>query len=349
MLTVELVGTGINLSLVVLPSTLDFGSVNINTTAKQSVTLINTSTAAVTGITAAVIGADKDLFTVDDAPTALGAGESATVDISYAPLATETRSQATVIFSGSDGEKASLTLYGEPVEVGLTVAPNPCDFGFVPLDRNPTAVCCVTVSNQANVPVDITGISEFGTEDDAFGVATTDDATPPNPQTFPTTPITVVGGASAKICFAFAPAITQQYSGDVTLVTNDPSGTNPIVQLTGWGGGPQISCAPTSLDFGPVASGNSSILPLTCTNTGSAIPATNLLLEAPTASPNVFGAQFDTTRDPYPLDGLMPGESAQIDVTYAPAAASDDTGTLLIRSNGGQGQTVQIPLTGQGK
>ncbi len=59
-------------------------------------------------------------------------------------------------------------------------------------------------------------------------------------------------------------------------------------------------------------------------------------------------AQFDNTKDPYPLSGLAPGQSAQIDVSYAPVVTSTDKGTLFIKSNGGQGKTLQIPLSGSG-
>jgi len=135
----------------------------------------------------------------------------------------------------------------------------------------------------------------------------------------------------------------------LTLTTTDPSGTNPVLQLAGWGGGPQITCAPTTLDFGPIVVGKRSTLPVTCTNTGSPIPATNLIIDPPTASPSVFDPEFDTTTDPYPLDGLAPSASARIDVSYVPTTAvSNDKGTLFIKNNGGMGATIQIPLTGQG-
>ena len=103
------------------------------------------------------------------------------MDISYSPLALETRSTASVVFSGSDGEKATLNLFGEPVGVALTLAPNPINFGYVPLDPVLQPVACTVVSNQSNVPVSITGTSEFENEGGAFALATTDDATPPNP------------------------------------------------------------------------------------------------------------------------------------------------------------------------
>jgi len=341
--TVVLSGNGIQLSLVVQPNVLDFGNTLINTTTKKSVMLINKSTASVTGITAALIGGDANLFVVDNAPMTLGAGDSATVDISYSPLALETRSLASVQFSGSDGEKATLNLFGEPVAVALTLAPNPINFGFVPTTT--TVVGCTTVSNQANVSVDVTGTSDFANEGGAFALATTDDATPPNPFTLP---ITIAGGDSAKVCFQFTPPITQQYSGQVTLTTTDPSGTNPVLLLTGWGGGPQISCLPMRIDYGQTLTHSISTVPVLCTNSGSAIPATNLIIEPPTASPFVFSAQFDQTKDVYPLNGLAPGQTAQIDVSYAPTATSSDTGAVFIKSNGGKGTTIQIPLTGQG-
>jgi hypothetical protein len=344
--TVMLAGNGIQLSLVVQPNVLDFGNTLINTTVKKSVMLINKSTAAVSGITATVAGSDEKLFTIDDAPTSLGAGESATVDISYAPVAIEVRSIATVTFEGSDKEMATLNLFGEPVGVALTLAPNPINFGYVPLGT--TAVGCTTVSNQANLTVNVTGVTSFDTESNAWALATSDDATPPNPQTFPGTPIAIAGGASAKVCFSLTPLISQQYTSQAQLVTDDPSGNNPIVQLTGWGGGPQISCSPMSIAFGQTLTHSTSTVPVLCTNTGTALPGISLIIDPPSASPGVFNAQFDPSHDIYPLQGLAPGQVAQIDANYEPTSASNDQGSLFIKSNGGQGKTIHIPLTGSG-
>ena len=92
--------------------------------------------------------------------------------------------------------------------------------------------------------------------------------------------------------------------------------TNPVVQLTGWGGGPQISCPPTSVDFGQTLTHSTSTVPVLCTNTGTALPGTALIIDPPTASPSVFYAQFDPSKDVYPLNGLAPGRTAQIDVSY---------------------------------
>ena len=80
--TVSLTGAGIQLSLVVEPSSLDFGNTQVNTTAKKSVTHTNSPTAAVTRNHRTISGGDANLFVVDNAPTTLGPGDAATVDIS---------------------------------------------------------------------------------------------------------------------------------------------------------------------------------------------------------------------------------------------------------------------------
>ena len=130
----QLTGNGIQLSLVVQPNVLDFGNTLINTTVKKSVTLINKSTAAVTGITATVGGGDPKLFTVDDAPATLGRrrfghrGHQLRPDRDRGPVAGHRRPS-----QGSDKENTTLNLFGEPVGVALTLAPNPINFGYVPL------------------------------------------------------------------------------------------------------------------------------------------------------------------------------------------------------------------------
>ncbi len=67
---------------------------------------------------------------------------------------------------------------------------------------------------------------------------------------------------------------------------------------------------------GQVADHIVATIPIICTNVGTAIPVTNLIIDPPTASPAAFDAQFDQSSDVYPLNGLAPGDSAQIDVSY---------------------------------
>jgi hypothetical protein len=298
----------------------------------------------VNGITAIVVGVDQSLFTVDDVPTTLGANAQATLDIRYAPLALETRSLGDVVFVGSESEEATLSLFGEPVGAALTLIPNPINFGFVPLMT--PAIGCTTITNQSDLStaVDVTSLVEG--DGGPFAISQVDNSTPPSPAPIPTT---IPGGANAKVCFQFLPLLAEQYSAQAMLRCDSPSGViNPVVELTAWGGGPRISCTPAALFFGETLVGHIATAAVLCTNVGTDVtPLANLLLEPPTASPSVFTAQFDPGLEAYPLDGLSPGYSAQIDVSYAPTDAGSDEGTLSISSNGDLGRALQIPLTGQ--
>ena len=60
------------------PDVLDFGNVDINTVATATVTLTGCN-APINGISFALGGSDASLFTVDDFPIGLLAGQSATV------------------------------------------------------------------------------------------------------------------------------------------------------------------------------------------------------------------------------------------------------------------------------
>jgi len=326
--------------LEVNPSSLDLGTAVVNTTVTQTVVVSNLNGAEIDGITEAVSGANAAWFAVSGVPTTLAAGGQATVSISFAPLAVATPAQATLTVSATGIAAVTLTLTGTSIGTALQLDPSILNFGYVAITT--TVVACTTITNVANVAVNITGITDFANEGGAFQLASTDDATPPNPFSLP---ITIAPGGSAKVCFELTPPITQDYTGSVTLVTTDPSGTNPVIQLTGWGGGPQIACTPLSLGFGATAFGSTSTLQVTCTNTGSAIPSDGLTFGSLMSSASAFRAQLGTEVGD---GGLAPGQSAIIDVSYQPSNAAGDTGTLQIDSNGGQGRPVSIALSGAG-
>jgi hypothetical protein len=81
--TVKLAGSGIALSLVTTPETLDFGNTLIGTAVTETVTLKNQSKTAVAGIVATLGGVDPSAFAIENLPTWLDAGASAEVDLSY--------------------------------------------------------------------------------------------------------------------------------------------------------------------------------------------------------------------------------------------------------------------------
>src|ERR1700722_2436644 len=84
--------TGGGSCLTVNPVALDFGLTLVDATSVQTIALSNSCSAAVNGIVRTIGGVDATLFTADDVPTALAAGASAEVNLSYSPLALESPS-----------------------------------------------------------------------------------------------------------------------------------------------------------------------------------------------------------------------------------------------------------------
>ena len=145
----------------------------------------------------------------------------------------------------------------------LVLSPPPIDFGYV--IPGSSAVECATITNQANLSATIGGV-DFSGQAVAFAVSQSDASNPPQPTPHP---VTIPAGASAKVCFSFTPPSAQEYIAGATLKTDDPSGKNPLVVMTGWGGGPQISCVPTSIQFVETLINDAATRFVTCTNSGS--------------------------------------------------------------------------------
>ena len=126
------------------------------------------------------------------------------------------------------------------------------------------------------------------------------------------------------------------------ILATTPDDGDLTLSLTGWGGGPQISCSPPSLSFDTPGE----TLPLDCTNSGTAIPGTGLILGALTSSSSAFSAQIVSAIGD--AGWLEAGQSATIDVSYSPTGSGNAVGTLQVNSNAGQGQPVSVSLSGSG-
>jgi hypothetical protein len=226
--------------------------------------------------------------------------------------------------------------------VALTVEPSTLNFGYQELGT--TAVQCITVGNPAGEPLTVTGLASFDSAGGAFALSPTDAGSPPGPAPIP---VTIPGGTSAPVCFSFTPPITQQYLGQATLATDDPLAISASVQLSGWGGGPQISCTPMSIDFGETLDHSISTLPIICTNTGTSLPGAeaSFSLIAVVIGSDVFSAQLD----PKSVGGFAPGQSVQIDVSYDPDDAGASPTTLFLELNGTPGAELELELNFPGR
>jgi hypothetical protein len=324
-------------TLSVSPLAIDFGDVIVKSVASQIVAVANCTDQEVVVTPGSLRGPQFMLFTTSrNAPFTLAAGSSASVIISYAPLAPSQMDSASLDFFFNDGTSATVTVQGISLVSGLKITPNPLNFAFVQPGK--TLALPVHLTNVGNVTLNVTSASIVD---------------PGTPAAFSLPAGSFAGGslmpgASVNVTVVFAPPQAGKYSGELDISSTDSVNVVPVL-LTGYGGGAIIGCSPLQLDFGTVAAGIGSALPVICTNTGTDVPGhpeagvilTRLLTDNP-----IYSAQVDP-QTPNPASASQPlaaGLSTLIDVIYLPTSASqDDLGTLTINSNVTDGTSTAPP------
>ncbi len=346
-LTLKLSGTGTQAGiLTVNPTTLDFGKQLAGTTESMSVMLTNTSTAEVGPVSCTILSNySPSFFAVANCPTFASRRRDGTCGHQLRRAGGRWRiavgqRKNSGKRGGRRGGQASI-LQGEPVERtaadvhcgngsvdGFTFSGNGSvgggqpNFGYAA--PGTTFVECLPVGNDGDMTYTVRQADLDFQDAGAFALSATDDAMPPNPIAYP---LSIPPGGNAEICYSFAPSIAaHQYDGQVTLSTTDTSWEVLTFELLGWGGGPQITCTPASVDFGPSPINDILSIPVTCNNTGTALPGVTLTIGGSTITGSgAFSYNFDPTTNPYPAVGLEPGQKAQIDVIYLPTARSRPT------------------------
>jgi hypothetical protein len=340
-ITLQLSGQGVSLQCpTVTPSIVDFGNVAVGTTVTRVVTLTNGTESDCQITPSSVSGSQAAQFTVDQSGTALDvpAGGLVEINVTYAPTAVSASDSASFILSASSSN-VIVDLKGSAVASCLQISPAPLSFAFVPPSDSRTLP--LHLANGCGTPIIVTllGIGDGG-----------------NPEVFALADQAWMGGilnpvVSVDLDVTFTPPMIGKYDGVVDLaVAGEDAGVR--ADLTGFGGGAVISCAPASLDFGTTAVGIPTSLPVTCTNKGTDVPGhpeAGLSITQLVSNNPLFSGSVDAQSLPQPVAA---GESVRVDATYTPAdGGATDTGTLTINSNVTDGTAVPPPviaLTGEG-
>jgi HYDIN/CFA65/VesB family protein/glycosyl hydrolase family 123/carboxypeptidase family protein/Ig-like domain-containing protein len=137
------------------------------------------------------------------------------------------------------------------------------------------------------------------------------------------------------------PATTTSDSGSTfqVVVTNSAgSVTSSAATLTVNAASYLLSASPTSLSFGNVNTGSSSTLAVTLKNSGNSnVSISNIAISG--AGFNVSGVSAGTI--------LTPGQSATLNVSFAPAATGSVTGSVTVASNA-TNSPATVSLSGNG-
>jgi hypothetical protein len=335
LLTVTLSGDGEKALLAVAPPFVDFGNVVVHTSASLPIRLTNDSAFELTVTPSAMQGPAAALFSLVDAGAfALGAGETAQLTATYAPVVPSSADSAQFTLAPNVGLPITMNLQGVALQRGLLITPANLDFSFVAPQQTPTST--VRIANIGNVEITLfsVGLEGNGQGSRAFTV-------PAGLPSGAASTKKLASGEELDVPVTFSPLDLGFYSSNLRVTVAYDVGDVPIdVPIQGYGGGASIACLPVALDFGVVGAGVSTTLPLLCTNTGVDVPGYPVaglqILGAPTSS-SLFSADFSASAQP-----LAAGQTIQIDVNYLPLGAASDMGTLTVLSNVQNGSPAPV-------
>lgn len=152
-----------------------------------------------------------------------------------------------------------------------------------------------------------------------------------------TMPMSIGAGQSTTFNIVFAPSSAGSVTGSISLASDAPN--SPLtISMSGSAvtSAPLLNASVVSLDFGSVLVGSTGSLGVVLTNTGNANAViSSVLVTGPGFSASGVGANMT----------VPAGQTAALNVTFAPSTTGSSLGAIAIASNGGN---VSIKLSGSG-
>jgi hypothetical protein len=211
----EVAPTGVTLT----PSTYNYGSVNVSSSATTTLTLSNTGTIPL-NISSTSLASQVFTIASTTCTATLGASSSCTYDIEFAPIAAGAQTATFSVTDAAGTQTAQLTGTGVAVtapEAALTPAAE--DFGNVTAGDSSTAKT-FTLTNSGTAVLPITSVAITGTNASSFTLGTQGCGD------------SLAAGASCAVNISFKPTVAGSDSASLTVV--DSVGTQ-MSTLTGTG------------------------------------------------------------------------------------------------------------------
>jgi Abnormal spindle-like microcephaly-assoc'd, ASPM-SPD-2-Hydin len=312
--------------LTVSAATLSFGSVTVNTSTTQALTLTSTGTAPVTVNSAAITGAG---FTIvgGSFPVKLNPTQAVTLQVQFLPTATGSASgQIAINSDSSTGSSAQVTLSGTSTAAAspqLALSAVSLSFGNVTMNTSTTQSLTLTSTGTAPVTVNSAAIMGAG-----FTIVGSD------------LPVTLNPTQSLTLQVQFLPTGTGTSSGQITINSDSSTGSSVQVTLNGTSTAapsPQLTVSSATLSFGSVTVNTATTQSLTLTSTGTS-PVT-------ISSANISGAGFTIVGGRLPAT-LNPTQSMTLQVQFLPTGTGTSSGQITIKSNSSSENTTLVTLSG---
>jgi hypothetical protein len=202
----------------------------------------------------------------------------------------------------------------------MTFSASSLNFGVlqVGLTSNPQTV---TVTNVSSHSATITSIASSG------------DFSQSN-----TCPATLTAGQNCTISVTFKPSVAGSRSGSLTLKDNDPGSPTQTISLSGTGETLALGLTPSSLNFGTVLVGSSSLQSATLTNDGGGPVNITGIAISPAG-----GTYTQTNNCPATL-GVQ--QTCTFQITFTPPDVFTYNATLSIANSAGGPATMKLSGTG---
>ena len=217
-LVMQLSGTGISAGARgANPTSLAFGSVVVGKSQTLSETVTNTGGSSITISNVSATGAGFS-YTGISTPVSLGAGQSATFNVTFAPTSAGAVNGGVTLTSTASNPTLTIATSGTGTTAAgqLTVSPTTLGLGNVVVGTSGTASGSLTASG-ANVTV-----SAATTNNSVFSVGGL------------SLPVTIASGQSVPFTITFSPTVTGTASATLTVTSNaQPSTTTETLTGTG--------------------------------------------------------------------------------------------------------------------
>lgn len=313
----DLQGNGVQPSLAVAPSVLDFGDQSVGSSSSaQSVMLSNNGSAAVNinTVTLAMSPFAVSGGSCGPAPFSVAVGASCTIDYILTPNAVGVASQNIVISSDAPSSPDAISLQGNGIQGALTATPSPLDFGEQQVGDTSIAQA-ITVTNTGTDTVDISSISAVSAPFIVSG------------GTCGLPPFSLAVGDGCSLGFTFTPSVLGAVS-QVLMINSDASGNPNTVELRGEGVNGSLTVTPPNRNFGDQVVGtNSTPLAVTLRNNGTVLVTVNGV------SPVV--APFSITGGTCGLGvfTIVPGSTCTLEFTFSPTATGAANQAITVMTN----------------
>jgi hypothetical protein len=315
-------GPGLTASEVasVTPAALDFGNQLLGqTTAPGRVTLANGGTGVLAVTSVRVTG---DYAQSNDCGTALDAGASCTVELTFDATALGARTGLLSVSDSAGNSPQTVALSGAGVATApvAKVTPTTVDFGSQLVGPGTTPKV-VTLSNPGNAPLSITNLSVTGpfTQTNTCGTS-------------------LAASGSCTFQVSFNPQSGGRFTGLLSIADN-AGGSPQTVALAGTGVPrvPVANVSPASLAFGNQLVGQATTAkPVTLNNSGGVALTVSISVSGEFTQTNNCGTS------------LAAGASCTVQVTFSPTAPPGPQSGQLSFTDNAAGSPQTVALTGTG-